>query len=148
MDQNEARQQILDDEHLRLLALFHYIAGGLTIVFSSFFIIHLVFMSIMFSNPEMFGADMAQMEGVDAEQFLGFFIAFIGFFVVLGVAYGIAQILSGRFMKRRMHRTFSLIVAIPSLLFIPFGTILGVFTLIVLGRDSIKQLYAQQELIP
>ena len=44
---------------------------------------------------------------------------------------------------RRRRRAFTLVVAIPRLIFIPYGTILSIFTLLVLERASVKQLYRE-----
>src|SRR4051812_40953640 len=44
-------------------------------------------------------------------------------------------------IKERKHRTFSLVMAVVNCLCIPFGTALGVFTLIILQRPSVKALY-------
>ncbi len=43
----------------------------------------------------------------------------------------------------RRHRTFSIVIASLSCMSFPFGTILGVFTLIVLVRPSVKILYGE-----
>jgi TRAP-type C4-dicarboxylate transport system permease small subunit len=40
----DERQAVLDDEHLRLLALFHYISGGMTLAFSLLFGVWFTFM--------------------------------------------------------------------------------------------------------
>jgi hypothetical protein len=48
---------------------------------------------------------------------------------------------AGRFLRRRTHRTFCLAVAAVSCLFTPFGTVLGVFTLIVLSREGVRQAF-------
>jgi hypothetical protein len=50
----EMREQIIDEEHLRLLTIGHYIAGGTHIAFASLFIFHFVFMLVAASHPEMF----------------------------------------------------------------------------------------------
>ena len=44
-------------------------------------------------------------------------------------------------MKKRKNRLFSVIVSIPNVLFIPYGTILAIFTLVVLDKKTIKQIY-------
>jgi hypothetical protein len=54
-----------------------------------------------------------------------------------------AASLSGRFIQRRVNRTFSIVVSGFLCLFFPFGTILGIFTLIVLTRESVIRLYAE-----
>ncbi|OGI39777.1 MAG: hypothetical protein A2140_08795 [Candidatus Muproteobacteria bacterium RBG_16_62_13] len=142
MTTDPAKQRILDEEHLRLLSMFHYISGTLTILFSCIFIIHLTLLGILMSNPEMFGATPAP-EADARSVFVVMFYIFLAF-ILLGIAYGIIQIISGRCLARHRYRTFSLVAAIPNTLLIPYGTILGVMTLVVLGRESIKVLYAEK----
>jgi hypothetical protein len=69
-----------------------------------------------------------------------FFLA-LGCVFLLGVAYGILEIVSGRLISRRKARVFTLIVAIPRLVLLPYGLILSIFTLIILERPSVKLLY-------
>src|SRR5438309_1197036 len=45
----DERQAVLDEEHLRLLALFHYISGAMTLAFSLFFGAWMVFMGALFT---------------------------------------------------------------------------------------------------
>lgn len=142
----DVRQRILDEEHLRLLALFHYISGALTIAFASLFIFHLIFIVFAMNNPEIFRVPQRPEEfETMPQQLLGMFAAFIGSFVIGGIAYGVVQIVSGRFISRRRYRTFSFIAVFPNILFIPYGTLLAIFTLIILERPSIKALYAGQQ---
>src|SRR5688500_10308701 len=44
-----------DRGHLKTLAICHYVAGGLEIVFSSIFIIHIVMGVVLLSDPNAFG---------------------------------------------------------------------------------------------
>lgn len=60
------------------------------------------------------------------------------------MAYGILEIISGRCLSARKRRLFTLIVAIPRLLFLPYGLILSIFTLIVLERRTVKALYERK----
>ena len=53
-----------------------------------------------------------------------------------------ANLLSALFLWRRQHRMFSMVVGGLNCLQIPFGTALGVFTILVLSRDSVQELYA------
>lgn len=54
---------------------------------------------------------------------------------------GILIIYSGRCLKARRKWMFSVVIAGIMCLNMPLGTILGVFTLVVLLRDSVKHLY-------
>ena len=71
-------------------------------------------------------------------------LVIFGLLVAIGVAYGILEIVSGWFISRRRRRVFSFVVALPRLLLLPYGLILSIFTLLVLERASVKQLYRAQ----
>lgn len=139
------RQRVLDDEHLRLLALFHYISGGLGILFSSMFIVHAAVMGFLAANADKFqGLSGNKAAAIPAGFFIVLAVVF-GLLVFLGIAYGVAQIYSGRLISQGKYRMFSLVVAVPNLLFIPYGTLLSVMTLIVLNRESVRQRYLSQQ---
>jgi hypothetical protein len=57
------------------------------------------------------------------------------------LALSLCLINSGHFLGKRKRYWFSFIVACVECFSLPFGTILGVFTIIVLSRDSVKTLY-------
>ena len=48
-------------------------------------------------------------------------------------------LLTGRFLRRHKHYMFCLVIACLECSFMPFGTVLGAFTIFVLMRESIKQ---------
>jgi hypothetical protein len=50
--------------------------------------------------------------------------------------------LSGIFLWHKKHRLFSMIIGGLNCFQIPFGTVLGVFTIVVLSRDSVRELYS------
>jgi hypothetical protein len=54
------------------------------------------------------------------------------------------MIIAGRKLKSRKSRTFCMVIAGIECMFIPFGTVLAVFTLIALNKESIKEIFAQQ----
>ena len=141
----DERQAVLDDEHLRLLSLFHYISGGVTVAFSLFFGLWIVFAGVMFAflpPPTHAGSDGAlthHNQGLPAVMF-----AVFGFLFAMGLAYGILEIVSGRFISQRRRRVFTMVVALPRVLFLPYGAVLTIFTLLVLERPSVKQLYRVQ----
>ena len=131
-------QRKTDADHLRLLAIFHFIVAGLAVVGLGFLALHYIFMHTILNNPEMW---KTQKEGLPPEQF---FAIFKWFYLVLGVLLvigGIGNLLSGLFLRKRSNRTFSLIVAGINCIHIPLGAVLGVFTFIVLLRDSVREEY-------
>ena len=136
----QTRQSIIDAEHLRLLAVAHYVSGGLTILFSSLFIFHFLIFFVIGSDPNLMpppkpGHNQA------ADQVFRMMGAIIGVFILLGWSFGALTIYVGNSIKRRARRPLSLVVACLNLVFLPVGTLLGVASLIVLTRSSVKQLY-------
>lgn len=64
-----------------------------------------------------------------------------GLFVVLGWAMAICTFFAGKFLSERRRRTFVFVIACINCLSVPIGTALGVFTLLVLERPSVKGLF-------
>ncbi len=61
-----------------------------------------------------------------------------GVFLIIGF---ILNLLSGFCLWQRKHRIFSLVVAGINCVQVPIGTLLGVFTIIVLSRTSVREVY-------
>lgn len=133
-------QRKADADHLRMLAIFHYVFAGLSVLGLAFLAVHYAFMHTMFSHPEMW--KNANGAALPPREFLEMFVWFYVFFAVVCVAVGIGNLVSARFLQKRTNRVFSLVIACVDFLQFPFGTVLGVFTVIVLMRDSVRELYA------
>lgn len=128
-----------DLEHLKLLAIFHYVVAAIGAAFACFPLIHVAMGVMMVVNPE-FMAD--GQKGTPPPAAIGYiFIVMGGLFVLVGWAAAICTFVSGRFLARRRNRMFSFVMAAILCMFVPFGTILGVFTIIVLSRESVRRLY-------
>jgi hypothetical protein len=128
-----------DAEHLKLLTVFHFVIAGLSVLGLGFLFLHYFLMHTIFGNPKFF-----QDQNNGGPQPQEIFAIFQWFYVVFGVvtmAIGIGNLLSGFCLRARKSRTFSLVIAGLNCVIMPFGTILGVFTLIVLTRDSVRGLY-------
>jgi hypothetical protein len=135
-----------DEQHLKLLAIFHYVLAGVTALFGSFPIVH-VAMGIAIVNGNFFPTGPGPGNGPPFDhRWVGWmFIGMGGAFIVLAWTLAVLTLLSGLRIKNRRGRTFSMVVAGVMCAFFPLGTTLGVFTLIVLMRDSVKGLYAAGE---
>ena len=126
-------------EHLRLLAIFHYVVGGLAIVFA--------FLPLLYAAMGGFFVYAARHDTHQSGQevppeVLGWIFVGFGFlFFLLGLALASCILLSGRAISRRRRYWFIFVVACVECLFLPFGTILGIFTLIVLSRQTVKALF-------
>ena len=136
-DPGDARK-IVDAEHLRLLAIFHFVSAGLAMIGVAFASLYLVMFQVFFSNPEMWTKSQ---QAPPPAGIIGFFRWFIALFVLWFLAGAVGNLLSGVYLRSRRHRTFSMVVAGLNCLHIPIGTALGVFTFVVLSRDSVRELY-------
>jgi hypothetical protein len=142
MIDEKLRKEIIDEEHLRLLGLFHYIFGGIVLAYSALVLLYFVFFLFVFET--IWHDYPMNTFSYQEELNPGFFklLMIIGIFIfVIMLVVGILELLSGKFIKAKKHRNFSYVIAIINLLSIPYGTILGIMTLTVLGKNSVKELY-------
>ena len=124
-----------DAKHLDLLAVFHYIGGGLTALFACFPLIHVALGTMMMSG---------KLNGTEpAARAVGLIFVIIGsVFVLCGWGLAAAIAIAGRKLQTRKSRTYCLVVGALECMLMPLGTVLGVFTLIILMKDSVKALFA------
>lgn len=54
---------------------------------------------------------------------------------------GIVEIVAGRFISQRRLRIFTIVASVPRIILIPYGTILTIFTVLVLDRPSVRLHY-------
>jgi hypothetical protein len=128
-----------DAEHLRLLSIFHYIVGGLAAVFSFFPLLYTT-VGAIFIFVARHGTPKPSEE--PPPEFIGWIFAVIGSFLfLLGIAIAICILIAGRSLAKHTRYWFAFVMACIECLFLPFGTILGVFTIIVLSRESVKTLF-------
>ena len=121
-----------DEQYLRLLSIFHYVVGALAAFFACIPLIH-------------FCIGVAMLTGAidDAPPFVGLmFVVMSVVTVTFGWIFAICLIVAGRNLARRKRYMFCLVMAAISCMFTPFGTVLGVFTIVLLMRPSVKELFA------
>jgi len=100
-------------------------------------IIHLVIGLFLILAPGKFGHGSQQ-----PPAFIGwFFVAFASVFILAGWTLAALVLIAGRCIARRKHYTFCFVMACVECIFMPFGTVLGVFTILVLNRQSVKGLF-------
>lgn len=128
-----------DEEHLRLLSIFHYVVGGIAALFACFPFIHLAVGIALVTGafPSRLGQEELDVLGG------WLFIVVASVLILVGWTLAVAILVAGRFLARRTHYTYCLTVGGIECIFVPFGTVLGVFTIIVLSRLSVKSLFQQ-----
>ncbi len=126
------------ESHLRLIVIFHYVLGAVAGMFAMFPILHLLFGLMMLFSPESFEG-----QGEAPPAFLGwFFIILAGLFIVIGLAFAVCVIIAGRCIQKRTRYLFCLVMAGIQCMFVPFGTVLGVFTILLLMNEDVKAMFA------
>ena len=131
-----------DEEHLRLLAVFHNVVAGLGVLFSLFPLLHLG-MGIMLVTGKFDSGEQAK--GFEPALMGGFFIAFSLTWIIAGLTASVFVFRAGRYLRRRERYMFCFVMAGVMCAFAPFGTVLGVFTLLVLLRPTVKEAFAASD---
>ena len=72
--------------------------------------------------------------------FVGATIALIGGFL-LSVIYSICLLKAASFLKRKKNYWFIIFVAVLNCFNTPFGTALGIYTIVVLSKQSVRKVY-------
>lgn len=132
-----------DLEHLKILSIFHYVVAGLVALFACIPLIHLAVGVAMAAGWK----DMGDQDPM-AHWMGWFFIVIASVLIASGWAFATCIALAGRFLSQRRRYTFCLVVAGISCMFFPFGTALGVFTLILLLREHVKAEFEGQSVSP
>jgi hypothetical protein len=135
-----------DTEDVHLLGIFHFIMAGLGVIGILFLFFHYAMMSMVMNNPQI-QQQMRQQQNGQALPFDPqlFFHWFRWFYVLVG-AWGVVSIVlnlvAGFMLRGFTGRMFIFVVACINCINLPFGTVLGIFTLIVLTRDSVRLRFA------
>lgn len=142
---NFERQRILDEEHLKLLRIGYFVAGGTTI-FVCLFGLAYVFMGFLFTSSLM---DIPSPPGGPPPPPMGWIFIVMGTAIVIfGATLGSLKLFTARALGRRNAYTFCLITAGLACISIPYGTFLGICTFLVLARPSVRALFEAGKATP
>ncbi len=135
------RQSVIDEEHLKLLSICYMISAAISACFSLFGLMYGA-MGAFIGEAIKRSPEFAANAGNAPPAFIGWIFGAFGvvFFLIsislAGLKLGVALSL-----KKRKAKTFCMVVAGLECLGVPYGTLLGIFTFIVLGRDSVTRLF-------
>jgi hypothetical protein len=135
-----------DAEHLRLLGIMSWVIAGINLLCGGFSLIYVGIGAAMVSgaipmpspsSTSAPGAPGLEMAGWIYIVMGGVYVAFFGILVI-------GNILAGNYLRAARNRTFCIVVAAMNCLNMPLGTILGVFTLVVVLRESVAERFRRE----
>lgn len=131
-------QRLVDLGHLKWLAICHFLGAGLAVLGLLFLMLHFAIVQFVLSDPSIW---QNSSPGPPPASFIALFYVFYPVFGLVYLVSAVLNVLSGLFIQARKHRVFSLLVAGTNCFHAPLGTILGIFTFVVLLRGSVRELY-------
>lgn len=121
-----------DEEHLKLLAFYHFLFAGINTLFLVVFVILPLVMGPGAYGPMHFPGGPGPLDM--RQRLLGGLL--IGGLMILVFA------MNGWSLKNRQNRISSMILSCVECLSLPWGMVLGISTLMVLKRESVKALFS------
>ena len=130
-----------DRDHLKILSIFHYVVGAFALLTGGVFLLYSAFGGFLLRRPELFTdhGKSAPPPPIVGELLIGLGL---GLFA-MSAAFAIALIVAGRSLAHQTRYVFCFVLACVCCLFTPWGTVLGVFTLVVLSRPSVKAMFGR-----
>lgn len=119
-----------------VLGILHYVYGGVLV---AALLVGIVFVTVVFGWAGLSG---------DLEPGVFVPIAMAGFGLLFALALGIANLFAGRWLRARRQWVGSLVVAAINCLNVPVGTLLGVFTIVVLAGDGMRGVFGDRPPTP
>jgi len=136
-----------DAAQLRLLSVLHYVMAGFTALFSLFPVIYLVLGIGVLSGVMPVDSSTASSPG--EVQLMGWVFTGLGTVFFLGMLATAGLVgYAGRCLAREQRHTLCMVAAGVCCMFMPLGTLLGVFTLVTLSRTSVRERFAHGAALP
>jgi hypothetical protein len=125
-----------DKDTLHLLSIFHYVLAGLIALVACFPLIHFTIgLSLIFGSVTAEEPALGLMGGM--------FAALAGIIILIGWGLALLVFLAGKNLDKQKKYQLCMVGAAVLCIFMPLGTILGVFTLVTLSNDSVKSLFEE-----
>ena len=125
-----------DSDLYTIVSIFHFVVGGFQILLSSIGIIYMAIGYLIATGA----IDSAKSE--PPPEVMGWIFSGLGLvFTVVLLTLGILVLRTGlNFMKKR-NRTFCIVIDAILCLMMPFGTIVGIFGLVLLMKPETEELF-------
>ena len=131
---------------LKLLSIGYFIQGGIILFYGLLFFCYMGFVGTMLAVAQ---------RSVSGGGRIPIPPGLLGVILVVVIVAALATLVTGAFMlyagvalRRRQHRVLILVMAGLSCLSLPYGTVLGIFTLMVMQRPAAKEIFGVVEAPP
>jgi hypothetical protein len=129
-----------DERYLQILSIFHYLLAGLLTLGGCLPMFHLA-AGIALLSGEFPGGS----HGGPAPEMVGWMFTVVAIFLIVSAwTLAVCAWQVARNLALRSGYFFCLIVAGVECVFMPLGTVLGIFTILVLLRPGVKTLFGQR----
>lgn len=125
-----------DSDLWKIVSVFHFAVGGFQILLSSIGVIYMSFGYLIATGA----IDSAKSQ--PPPEAIGWIFSGVGFvFTVILLTLGVLVIRTGMNMLKKRSRTFCMVIDAMLCLMIPFGTIVGIFGLVLLMKPETEELF-------
>jgi len=126
---------------LRLLSIGYFIQGGIVIFYGLLALCYVGFMGAIFGSiPNSPQGDPRNQIPAGLLYTIGAIVIAVALVTLVG---GSCVLYAGLALRKHEKRTFVLVMAALNCLAVPYGTVLGIFTFLVLQRAEAKEIFAQ-----
>lgn len=126
-------------EHVRLVSIGHYVMAGLMGLFSLIPGIHITIGTLALLGK----FDVAPPDDeFPSALFGGIFVGVGSLLMLIGFILTALVAVAGRKLRQLRSRTYCLVIAAVLCAIFPMGTVLGVFTLLILSKPEAKTLFS------
>lgn len=134
-----------DAEHLKVLSICYYVMSGLSVLGAFFTVFYVIMGGMMMSGSFPGSGPSSSHAASELRMMGGMFLAIglIGTLIILVMA--ALEFVVARKLVRRQSKMLCFVVAGLNCLNMPLGTVLGVFTFLVLTRPSVAESFARNE---
>ncbi len=130
-----------DAEHLRLLSIGTFILSGMTALFSLFPIIHLMIGIGLLTGIIPEPPPSKSNQDIPPWVIGAIFTVMPAIFILFGLVFALLMAVAAWNLRQYRAYRFCLIVAALECMMMPLGPVIGIFTIMVLLRPSVRELF-------
>ena len=135
-----------DEQYVKILAIFHFVVAGISALAACFPILHFIMGLGMLAVSLGLGASEGAFAEAAIPGLVGLLFTLIaGSVMLFGWAFAVCVALTGWFLLKKKRHMFCVVMGGVECMFMPFGTVLGVFTIITLMKPSVKEMFGIEQ---